>query len=257
MIAQTLKNQCQPLQHRPISHTHHLSRGTSRVSKRTENVKNGANSNLAPGRSSILHGWMECRGKHETYPHLLYAPPHLLGTQVNLDSQCFQHVGAATPAAHGTVTVLGYLEPGTSSNKSCRSGYIECPGVITSSTDNVNHRVGYFHLNCLSPHDAGQPGNFICRLPFNSKGGDKGTELSRSSLAPHYLFHNRGSFLHSQRTTRYQCLDSFFNHFGLLLQPKASIRSSSGTSSLNFNGSGFTYILSLLLDFTGLKGNRL
>src|SRR5260370_23468879 len=67
-----------------------------RIGKRTENIKDGADTDLAACWADVLHCWMVGWGKHKAKATFLYAVCRLCWSQVDFYSKRFQYVGTTT-----------------------------------------------------------------------------------------------------------------------------------------------------------------
>src|SRR4030065_1686946 len=117
MTAKVLEHQRHFLYQRLVGYAQHLGFGSSRICKRPEYIKHGANSDFTPGSRCVFHSRMKRRSKHETYSHFLKASLHLFGIEVYLNPQGFQDISAAALTAHGAVAMFSHLEPGSGSHK--------------------------------------------------------------------------------------------------------------------------------------------
>ncbi|GAI57014.1 unnamed protein product, partial [marine sediment metagenome] len=94
--------------------------------------------------------------------------------QVNLDSQCIEHVGAAAAAAHPPVAVLGHLGTGPGNHEGSSGGDIEGLRGIAASAAGIDHWPGYGYGGRLLSHRPCHPGDFLHCLPLEPQGGNEG-----------------------------------------------------------------------------------
>jgi hypothetical protein len=105
-------------------------------------------------------------------------------------ASALQDIGAAATAAHGTVAVFGYLQSGAGGDKGGGGRDIKAGGLISPGAAGINDGLCYLNRDCLSLHHPGQPYNLVYCLSLDAQRGSKGGNLSRGSLAAHYLLHH-------------------------------------------------------------------
>ena len=103
-----------------VSNTEHLRARPGRVGERTEDVKDGANADLAAERRRKLHRRMVGRREHETEAGLLQTLRHRRRRQFDRRAERVEHVGAAALPGHTAVAVLGDGLTGPGDHKSRR-----------------------------------------------------------------------------------------------------------------------------------------
>jgi hypothetical protein len=130
-------------------------------------------------------------GKKETNADLLDRLFDNFRIRIQLDAQCFQHIGAAALGRNTAVAMLGHGDPATGHNK-CRCGRnIEGLETVNAGAAGVHHRHdGGLDSMGLFSHGPGRAGQFLKCFPFGGQGGHHGPHLSIGGLAVKNFSHH-------------------------------------------------------------------
>src|SRR5260370_27752938 len=107
---------------RTVRNSQDLMRRVRWIGEWPENIKYGADTNLATCWGDVFHGWMVGWGKHKAKATFLYAAGCLCWCKVDFCSKRFQYVSTATFTRGRAIAVLGNF----CSCGSCNNTYDGC-----------------------------------------------------------------------------------------------------------------------------------
>ena len=190
----------EPLQHAHldahqvgVEHAHHLVLRAGRIGERAENVEYRAHPELPAHRRGVLHRAVVVGREHETDAHLVDAARHLLGREIDVDAERFQHVGAAGLARHGAAAVLRDLRARRGGDERRRSGDVEGVRRVAAGAagvDEVRRRPAPY-LGRELAHHLRRGGDLADGLLLHAQADDDAGDLRGRHLAAHDLAHDR------------------------------------------------------------------
>src|SRR5260370_19099952 len=101
------------------------------------NFEGGTVYRLGPWWPNVFHGRMIGGSIHEAKTDFLNAVRYLLRAKIDPYSQCLQHIGAATPAGGGTITMFGYRCARCCREYACTGRDIECASAVATCATRV------------------------------------------------------------------------------------------------------------------------
>ena len=196
-------------------------RSVSGVGERPQQVEQGAHAEFAAHRGCVFHRAMVIGREHETQADLAYRPCDFFRPQVDVDTQCFQHIGAAGLGRHRTAAMLGDMGPGRGGGEGGCGRDVEGMGAIAPGAAGIDQMldIGQRHLDGELAHDAGSCGDFANRLALAAQGADGAGNLRGREPPGHDGAHQAEHFLATQVTAMYQLVEQI----GVVHRP-ASIR---------------------------------
>src|SRR5207247_3165944 len=101
-----------------------------RMAQRTQEVENGTDSDLTPGKHDIAHGSVKERSVEETNTHFVDTASDSFWRQIYADTESFYHVGAPAQARYTAIPVFGHSHSRACHHEGCRRGNVEGPGCV-------------------------------------------------------------------------------------------------------------------------------
>ena len=165
---------------------------TCRIGKRPKQIEDRWHSDLPPWRARVPKRGMEHRGEAEPDTHLGHTAGHLIGAQVDPDSQCLEHVGAATRRRRGPVAVFDHRHTGGRHHDRGHRRDVHGVGAIAAGANDVDGVC----TDDIGGHPAGVAQHGVCQLADLGGGGAlhlhrhaEGGDLRGCRVAGHDLVH--------------------------------------------------------------------
>ena len=172
---------------------HHLRRRPRRVGQRPQDVEDRAHAQFLADRRDVLHRRMVVGREHETDAGLLDAAGDLLGLEVDVGTQAFQHIGAAALAADAAAAMLADLGASRGSHEHAAGGNVERVRSVTPRADDVDQMRLVADMNGRGElaHDLGRSGNFAHGLFLDTQSHHERGNHDGRHLATHDATHER------------------------------------------------------------------
>jgi hypothetical protein len=167
-----------------VVHAEQLVCRRGRIRERPKGVEDRPRSELRTGLSRMTEGRMMCLRKQENKAG--FAEHLFLATERNIERnpQCFEHVGAATPARGRSIAVFRYRDTACSHGESGTARQVERMGPVSSRAAGIEyHRKFVPDADHRASHRLGRGRQHVGGLAHDPQGDCKGAHLYGSPRA--------------------------------------------------------------------------
>ncbi len=178
--------------HPGVGHAHGLCGWPGRVGHRPEEVENGRDAKLAPGRGGMAERRVIKRGKQERDPGLRHQPLGLGGRQVDRNSERLEHVRSPARRGRRPVPVLDHPGPGGSRDDSAHRGDVDRARSVAAGTDQIDQAAGDADRRGVLEHRLGEAADLRDGLALHPQGDPEARDLGGRGRAVHDLVHRPG-----------------------------------------------------------------
>ena len=116
----------------------------------------------------MLHGRVIARSEHEADAGRFDASGDIIRAELDFHAERLEDVGAAAAAGSRAVAVLGHPEAGAGGDESRGRRDIETTRTVAARADDIDDRSVDVHGRRMAAHGAGQTGDFLGGLPFET-----------------------------------------------------------------------------------------
>ena len=174
-------------------HAHDLMGRPCRVGERPEQVERGANAQLSAHRDDVARRGVHRRREQEGDARVRQALRQHLRACREADAERFEHVGAAAPARHGPVPVLGHRQPAGRRHDGGGRGDVEAAAAVAARAAQVGGgRRGDGHLDGPVAHRRREADDLVRPLALHREAHEQRGHLRRGRTAVDDLVHGLG-----------------------------------------------------------------
>ncbi len=178
-----------------VVHADDLRGGSGGIGERAEQIKNGADAQLAARGNGVARGGVHCGGVEEADADLFDGFGDAFRREFDFYAEGFEHVGGAAARAGGAIAVFGDAHAGARDYECDGGRDVErAAGVAAGAAGVHDYFVGMFaaggkNWSGVAAHGQGEADDFVNRFAFYAQSDQQRGDLLGAGVAGKDLLH--------------------------------------------------------------------